>query len=144
MRDTSLRYTLLAACCVSGLITAACAASAPGPELNAELSGTQWVASSIDGAPVVAAEAPRIAFGGEDRLSGSSGCNTVFAVYEAKDGHIDVRALGHTERACADNVMRQEQAFLSILDSASRYERRADRLVIRGEDGASMSLQRLG
>jgi heat shock protein HslJ len=143
MRQMSFRTAMVAACCASGLITAACAVSAPGPELNADLSGTRWVASSIDGAPV-AERAPQLTFGAEDRLSGTSGCNSVVAVYEAKNGHIDVRALGHTERACEAPLMRQEQAFLSILDGAARYERAGNQLVIIGEDGARLSLEMLG
>jgi heat shock protein HslJ len=143
MREVSFRTAMAVACCASGLITAACAVSAPGPELNAELSGTRWVVSEIDGAAVVDGRAPQVSFGAEDRLSGSSGCNTVVAVYEAKDGRLDVRALGHTERACDASVMRQEQAFLSILDGASRYERRDDKLIISGDDGASLSFDLL-
>ena len=143
MRETSLRNALVIASCASGLITAACAMSAPFSRLNADLRGTQWVASAIDGDPISPARAPRITFGAEDRLSGSSGCNRMIAVYEAENGRIDVRALGHTEMACDAGTMRQEAAFLSILDRASRYERRDGRLTITGEDGASLSFDLL-
>lgn len=143
MREVSSR-AIAVACCFSGLATAACALSGPPSSLNADLNGTRWVAQVIDGAPVAASARPQIMFGAEDRLSGTSGCNNVLGVYEAKDGHIDVRALGHTERACEAGLMRQEEAFLSILDSASRYERRNNELVISDEDGASVRFEMLG
>jgi putative lipoprotein len=95
------------------------------------------VAQSIDGAPV-AGLAPRIAFNPDDRLSGSGGCNTLSAVYEAEAGAITVRALGATEMACDDAVMRQEAAFLALLGEASRYQRDDARLTLADEAGRNI------
>lgn len=134
------RFPLAIACCFSGLLAAACAALAPEtPISTSELSGTRWVASSIDGAPV-AGRPPEITFGAEDRLSGTGGCNRLFAVYEAARGFLDVRGLGRTEMACDRQVMRQEEAFVDVLQNAERYQREEDRLIITGENGATVEL----
>jgi heat shock protein HslJ len=134
------RFPLAAACGLSGLLAAACAALAPDSlPPQSELTGTRWVASSIGGAPV-AGRPPEIVFGAEDRLSGTGGCNRLFAVYEAARGFIDVRGLGRTEMACESETMRQEQAFVDVLQNAERYSREADRLVITDENGASVTL----
>lgn len=140
MRGQSNRVSLIAACFVSGLIAAACAAVAPdrASAPASELAGTRWVAQSIAGEPVAGA-APTLAFNADDRLSGSGGCNTLTAVYETEAGAIAVRALGATERACADDeMMRQELAFLALLAKAARYEREAMRLVLADETGQNI------
>jgi len=131
------RIALMLACCASGLIAAACASTAPAIQRSA-LAGTRWIAQLIDGREVTDASAPQIAFTEQDRVRGSGGCNTVFGVYEAADGHIDLRALGRTERACDAPLMRQEDAFIAVLDGASRYEQDGDRLVIIASDGRSV------
>ena len=132
------RASLLAACCVSGLITAACATKAP-PALSSDLAGTRWSVETIDGRPI-SGRPPSVAFAHEDRISGAAGCNSYFGIYEAENGAIDVRALGHTERACAAPIMTMEQSFLAVLDKAQRYEREDTRLVITAEDGHSLVL----
>ncbi len=129
---------LAAACLASGLITAACASSGP-PALSSDLAGTRWEVRSIAGRDV-AGRAPSVMFAAEDRISGLAGCNRFFGVYEARDGYIDVRAIGRTEMACDSPVMRTEQAFLEVLDKAARYRHERDRLVITAEDGRNIVL----
>ncbi len=142
MRETISRKTLVAACCLSGLIAGACASYAPSPAAMAyELVGTHWVAESINGRAIAGPNMPQLSFGAEYRLSGSGGCNRVFGVYEAADKHIDLRGLGRTERACEAPIMAQEDAFLDVLKDADRYDRGAGRLVITAEDGRSVSFQ---
>lgn len=141
MRE-SRRFTLLIAVSVSAAGAAACASLAPEPPssvVSSDLAGTQWVVQSIDGAPI-AGRAPRLTFTAEDRLSGSGGCNTLNAVYEARGGAIAVRALGVTERACDADVMRQEALFIALLDDAARYEREGARLVLADADGRNIVL----
>jgi heat shock protein HslJ len=128
----------LVACCISGLITAACATKAP-PALSSDLAGTHWDVQSIDGR-AISGDAPSVSFAREDRISGAGGCNSFFGIYEAENGAIDVRAIGHTERACAAPIMTLEQSFLAVLDKADRYAREDDRLVITADDGHSLVL----
>jgi heat shock protein HslJ len=129
---------LAAACVASGLITAACASSGP-PALSSDLAGTSWQVQSISGR-AVAGRAPSVMFAAEDRISGVGGCNRFFGVYEARDGYIDVRALGRTEMACDSPVMRSEETFLDLLGEAAQYRRERDRLVITAEDGRNIVL----
>lgn len=143
MRELS-RPVLIALCGACGAFAAACASYAPPPSHEAmayELVGTHWVAASINGAPVAGAAKPQISFSPEYQLSGSGGCNALFGVYEADNDHIDVRGLGHTQRACAAPVMAQETAFLGILKDANRYDRDQGRLVITAEDGRSVTFE---
>lgn len=134
------RLALALAACASALIAAACASTAP-PALSSDLAGTRWTVQSIDG-DAVGPRAPSIAFAQEDRISGLAGCNRFFGVYEAEAGHIDVRALGRTEMACDQPVMRVEEAFLDMLAGAQIYRRDAGRLVITAEGGRSLVLTR--
>ena len=131
------RAHLLAACVVSGLITAACASKGP-PAPSSDLAGTHWAVQSVDGQPLSGPAS--VTFAHEDRISGATGCNNFRGIYEAENGAIDVRALGHTERACAPPVMNQEQSFLTVLDKAERYQRENNRLVITAEDGRNIVL----
>ncbi|MBL8531785.1 MAG: META domain-containing protein [Hyphomonadaceae bacterium] len=144
MRRLTPRASLAAACMASGLIAGACASLSPNTDAPiSELTGSRWVAEAINGAPVAPASAPEIAFAAEDRLSGTSGCNAIFGFYEAEAGLIAVRGLGHTERACAEPIMTQEQAFLAVLHNAARYERGADVLVIRDRAGQALTFRAL-
>jgi putative lipoprotein len=137
MRIIPPRIALAAACCASGIIAAACASSAPSLPASA-LAGTRWVAQLIDGRAVEGERPPQIAFTAQDRVRGTGGCNTLFGVYEAADGHIDLRALGRTEMACAPPIMQQEDKFIAVLDQAVTYRQEGDELVITADDGSSV------
>jgi putative lipoprotein len=134
------RRTLVSLTIASGLAAAACASYAPprGPAYT--LAGTRWVAESINGQPIAGA-APQIAFGAEYRLTGSGGCNRLSGVYETDGDHLDVRGLGRTRMACDAPVMTQEDAFVSILDSANTITQSGDRLVIAADDGRSVTFE---
>ncbi len=60
----------------------------------------------------------------EGEASGSAGCNTYFARYEVKDSTLTILEMAYTEMACLspEGVMKQEQEFLSILDSAQSFK----------------------
>lgn len=130
---------LLALSCASALLAAACAATGP-PALSSDLAGTQWTVSVMDGQQT-GASAPTVTFDPEDRIRGSSGCNSFSGIYEAQGGAIDVRGLGATERACADSaLMRREASFLATLANAIRYRRDGERLVITAANDSNLVL----
>lgn len=60
----------------------------------------------------------------EDRISGSSGCNTYFAEYEAEDSRLSIYEMAYTEMACLspEGVMEQEQEYLYILANARSFQ----------------------
>ncbi|MGE0740985.1 MAG: META domain-containing protein [Hyphomonadaceae bacterium] len=130
------RIALALACCASGLIAAACASTAPdGP--HSALAGTRWIAQLIDGR-AVSERPPQIVFTAHDRVQGTGGCNALAGVYEAADGAIDLRGLARTEMACDASVMRQEDAFVAVLDKASHYSQDGERLIITADDGRTL------
>ncbi|QGZ94411.1 Heat shock protein HslJ [Terricaulis silvestris] len=131
------RIPLRLTACMSALVAAACASLAPAP--SSDLAGTRWAVRSINGQPTQI-RTPSVEFAVEDRIAGGGGCNRYSGVYEAADGAIAVRALGRTEMACDTPVMRQEDAFFTVLDDADRYRRDGEQLVITAEDGGSLVL----
>ena len=60
----------------------------------------------------------------EGRISGSSGCNTYFAEYEAEDSRLSIFEMAYTEMACLspEGVMEQEQEYLYILANARSFQ----------------------
>ncbi len=60
----------------------------------------------------------------EDRVSGSSGCNTYFGEYKVEDDKLSILEMAYTERACLspEGVMEQEQEYLFILSNALSFQ----------------------
>ena len=108
------------ACCISGLVAAACASNAP----TAILADTSWTVASLNGEPV-AEGAPTIEFSG-DRISGSGGCNRYFGGYEVTGAEtIVIRGVGSTEMACEPTeIMSREQAYFTALSTVRSYRLR--------------------
>ena len=102
---------------LSLLLLGGCSA-APG---GRAITGIDWRASNINGVPVAPDTLVTLRFAGKG-VSGSSGCNSYSGNYElmSKEG-IRFGALSNTEKACAPQVMEQEQRFLSIMKSVEGY-----------------------
>ena len=64
-------------------------------------------------------------------VGGSSGCNTYDGTYGTNGTIVRIGRLATTRRACADDVMTQETAFLEALEGAAVVERRDLALVLR-------------
>lgn len=126
MRFLLNRASLAALALASGLAAAACASVAP----EAPLSGTRWVAQSINGQPV-AFRTPTLEFAG-DRVSGTGGCNRYFGGYEAQGDQISFGGVGSTRMACEGPVMAQENAFHTTLAAVRAYRREGETLVLEG------------
>jgi heat shock protein HslJ len=140
MGDVPHRIPLRLTACMSALVAAACASLAPAP--SSDLAGTSWAVQSING-QATQIRTPSVEFAPEDRISGAGGCNRFSGVYEAANGAIAVRALGRTEMACDQPLMRQEDAFFTVLDEADQYRRDGERLVITTGAGRFMVLSPL-
>ena len=123
------RATLSGLALASALVAAACASSAP----DAPLSGTRWMAQSIEGAPV-AYRTPTIEFAG-DRISGTGGCNRFFGGYAVSGEAISFTGVGATEMACEPVVMAQEAAFHTALGDARRFRREGESLILASSSG---------
>ena len=86
------------------------------------LVGPVWRLVSVEGRATVAGTRITAAFEGDDRVSGSAGCNRYFGRAAAVGGRLDVGPLASTRIFCADDgVMEQEQAYLAALERSRSY-----------------------
>lgn len=132
MRFALTRANLSGLALASALAAAACASSAPEPPL----SGTRWVAQSIEGAPV-AYRTPTIEFAA-DRISGTGGCNRFFGGYTISGERISFGGVGATEMPCEPVVMAQEAAFHTALSSTRTYRREGETLILSSSVGDAL------
>jgi heat shock protein HslJ len=102
------------------LVLGAC--SAPSPEVSPEgrpttLAGTSWRVVSVGGRLPVALAVPTASFG-DDRITGTGGCNTYGGryQYDPATGRIELHDLGMTAMACAEAPRNDfETAFVQAL-----------------------------
>jgi len=72
-----------------------------------------------------------VQFRSKGRLTGFSGCNWLFAEYQADDmGQIFVGPVAATRQACAESVMERERALAAALENARSYHRRKTELAL--------------
>lgn len=118
------------------------------PDQSALLIGPLWVADQIAGRPVAAEPRVTLAFYADGRIVGKGGCNTYFGRYRLDGGALQVSALKAGATSCAAEIAAQEQAYLTALGSAARYEVRPDpaqpggSLFVTGADGSALRFQR--
>src|SRR5262245_27064100 len=133
-----LRYALSSTTIVLAAIVAACGTAREGlgpsgvPSGGGEtagsapteisIAGSTRRLSSLEGRGVVAGTQVTAAFGTDDHVSGSAGCNRYSGHAAAKDQQLDIGALATTRMHCgAEGVMEQEQAYLAALQKAKVY-----------------------
>ena len=116
------------------------------PVEPASLTGTNWLLTSYNNGKggmqsLVIGSEISANFDEDGRMSGSAGCNTYSASYEATEGTINIGVVASTEMACMDleGVMDQEVLYLAALQNAAVYTIRDDRLEIRDQDGAGVA-----
>ena len=109
------------------------------------ISGTEWQAVSVNGAPLVPESVLTLRLEG-GQASGSAGCNRYFGNYRtgARDG-IRFSGVGSTRMACAGPLMDQEKRYLNILENASGYSfYRSGEMAIVAADGRVIRYRRSG
>lgn len=94
------------------------------------LQGSEWKPLRIADVSVPQDSSAYLQFRSKGRLMGFSGCNRLFAEYQAEDGGIFVGPVAATRMACADSVMARESALASALENARTYQRDGTRLVL--------------
>jgi heat shock protein HslJ len=91
-----------------------------GGESESGLEGTNWILTNT------LPEAQITALFENGKVSGSAGCNTYFGSYttsqSASKNTIEFGPLGTTRMMCPEEVMDQEQLYLSALDLATEYQ----------------------
>ena len=89
------------------------------------LEGT-WQLVELDGEAVPpggAGREPHLVFDTKEaRVSGSGGCNRLAGSFELSGEDLRFGPMAVTKMACADDVMRREDAFLRALGSVTRHE----------------------
>jgi len=102
------------------------------------LASIHWVLASMgpSTAPVVALpDAPISIDFTQQGVSGSSGCNQYSGNFQYSNGTLTFSPLVTTQKACADNLMTQEAAYLTALQTTSGYTIANGQLQINYADG---------
>jgi putative lipoprotein len=119
------------------LLVVRAAASRP-PAAAPNLVGTEWRIETIAGVPVAADPAPTLAFQPDGRAGGDTSCNIWFS-QPALDGNaLSFGVVGATERACAPELMEQEQRFLTALGEVAAFEIAGDTLHLSDAAGETV------
>lgn len=128
---------ILAACTPAGATQETGRANAA----PASLANTQWKLTFFGEGeaetPVIDGSNLSLAFEGENRVSGSGGCNSFGGIYQIQGDSLKLSDLVSTLMACADNsVTDQEGQYLSKLQAAERYEVNGEQLTIWHSGGS--------
>jgi len=117
---------------VLAIVLAACA----GPGGNA-LGDTAWELASLAGSGVLPGTTITLKFSG-DQISGSAGCNQYGGSYKTSGNSLRISDVFATEMGCLEpkGILEQEQAYLTALRAAARYQIVSDRLEIFDETGS--------
>lgn len=94
------------------------------------LQGSEWKPLRIADHGVPDDSSAFVQFRSKGRLNGYSGCNRLFAEYEASDGQIFIGPVAATRMACAASVMARESALATVLETARTYRRDGSSLVL--------------
>lgn len=128
------QHVLLAA--AIALALAAC--DETGGADDASLTGTEWVAESINGKPVIEPGGVTLAFA-DERVTGRSGCNRYFGTARHANGRLKIEQVGATKMACLrDGLMQQESEFLATLQTTQDYARDGNRLTLSAPTGGRL------
>jgi heat shock protein HslJ len=91
-----------------------------------QLESCRWNCVELYGKAVVTAggvKPPYLYFSkGENVVQGNGGCNAMTGKYAAHDDLLTLHSIAHTERACLDNAINeQESFFFKVLEETERY-----------------------
>jgi putative lipoprotein len=97
--------------------------SPPGRASRTPLAGTSWRLFELEGAPVAAgsgASSANLAFDADPKtFHGSTGCNQISGAYDLANGGLRLTPGPMTMMACADDMMKQERAFVEALQAVT-------------------------
>jgi heat shock protein HslJ len=115
------------------------AGQAQPPAQNTELSGTEWVLTSLNGTSPIEDKEISLRFG-EENIDGSGGCNTYGGSYSASGENLSLNDVYWTEMACMEpeGIMEQEQDYFQVLNAAVSYRLEGDRLVLYDKAGTQV------
>ena len=86
------------------------------------LPGTSWRLEDLAGAGVVDRVQATLSFAEDFKVSGNGSCNRFTGSATVSGATIKFTPLAATRMACAEAVMNQETRYMSLLQSAERFE----------------------
>ena len=104
------------------------------PNKPSAIEGKVWNLVSYNQQPILA-ESEITAEFAEGRVNGSAGCNSYFADYQLDDTQLNIETIGSTKKACPNDLMEQETAYLNLLDKAESAAVEENMLTINTPDG---------
>ena len=116
--------------------------------LSRELSGTKWELIKMDRKEMKDVFSPNdngitISFSG-NKISGNSGINNYFGDYIVTAGNVTVGAIGSTEMAGPDNLMKLERQYLELLQNAKKIELvNKTTLIFTTDKGKTLTFEKL-
>ena len=129
MRTKVVLITILSALVVIGLT--AC------NDTKAALEDKEWVLALYGEqgdlqAVLAGTEITAIFDSAESQVTGSAGCNSYFADYEASGNKLTFSDIAQTEMYCTapEGVMEQEREYLTLLSNAESYEIKEGKLQV--------------
>lgn len=105
---------------LSTIILVIASACKPSGSATIDLRGTQWVLSSLLGREAL--PGGTIQFDKDEKIYGSSGCNSFFGTYTAQGNNLKVSDIGSTLMACMEPMMQQEVDFFNALSQVQKFE----------------------
>lgn len=102
----------------------------PAPVTPSALLGTAWRLEDLAGAGIVDRTQATLAFPEEGRANGNGSCNRFNGVVTVDGDTISFGGIAATRMACAEAVMKQEDAYFAALNDAERFEFDGETLAI--------------
>ena len=99
------------------------------------LQGTEWKPLRIGDTAVPEESSAFVQFRSKGRMTGYSGCNRMFAEYEAGGGQIFIGPVAATRMVCAESVMDRESALAAALENVRTYLRDGTQLMLFASSG---------
>ncbi len=107
------------------------------------LEQTYWKLVELEGKAVAAGagarEAHLLLSPGEKRAAGTSGCNRLTGSYELSGSNLHFSKMAGTRMMCAEELMRQEAAFVKALEATAVWKIAGGRLELINAEGAVLA-----
>lgn len=113
--QTKLHYLAFMTILFLAFVLAGCNAGA------AELGGTTWTLTHLNGQTTLEGITAGLIFGEDGSLKGNSGCNSFSSTYQTDRDEISIGPAAMTMMACPQPQMDQESAFMQVLAEVKTY-----------------------
>ena len=98
------------------------------------LKSSSWTIVSITGFELEKTHQPvTIAFTDDNRVGGSTGCNSYGGPYTIEDDHLSFGQIISTQKACIPGIQ-TEAHYLEVLQKTNRYELKNNQLILKNDD----------